>query len=198
VNGVAPKIVDQAQKKKNILDAASVVFARAGYHDATISDVAAQAGIGKGTVYEYFNSKEQIFFALVDMLEDQITAAVKSQVSELTDPREKLMQLIFTTCSLFERMPELGPLWAENMKLQNRNKKAKSRTESGLYKVYKEVIESGMDTGVFMSKRGDAEVALVVSMMEGLLLQKARNSGKMDISSMAETACAIVFEGILK
>lgn len=48
-------------KRERIMNAAVQVFARTGYHDTKIEDVAAAAGIGKGTVYEYFDSKLHLF-----------------------------------------------------------------------------------------------------------------------------------------
>jgi AcrR family transcriptional regulator len=51
-----------------ILQAARTVFARQGYADTVVDDIAAQAGIGKGTLYLYFPSKEHIYLAA--LLED--------------------------------------------------------------------------------------------------------------------------------
>jgi AcrR family transcriptional regulator len=50
-----------------LLDAAARVFARRGYHVATLGDVAAEAGFTKGAVYSNFESKEALFLALVDL-----------------------------------------------------------------------------------------------------------------------------------
>ena len=52
-----------AIRRSAILDAARTVFARQGYDRTVVEDIAAQAGIGKGTLYLYFPSKEQIYFA---------------------------------------------------------------------------------------------------------------------------------------
>ncbi len=53
-------------KRQQILDAASLIFIRDGYHKARVDEIAAVAGVGKGTVYEYFESKAALF---QDMLE---------------------------------------------------------------------------------------------------------------------------------
>jgi AcrR family transcriptional regulator len=57
-----------AKRRLAILEAARTVFARQGYAKTVVEDIAAQAGIGKGTLYLYFPSKEQIYFAA--LLED--------------------------------------------------------------------------------------------------------------------------------
>jgi len=52
-------------KRELILNAAAKVFSRHGFHRARMEDVAAEAGVGKGTIYEYFESKDSLFKELV-------------------------------------------------------------------------------------------------------------------------------------
>ncbi|MEL6231096.1 MAG: TetR/AcrR family transcriptional regulator [Cyanobacteria bacterium J06627_3] len=68
-----PKIVDKAAKRQEILEAAIAVFLEKGYHGAKMADIAVAAGMGKGTLYEYFPTKEalpkeifNLFFAGLD------------------------------------------------------------------------------------------------------------------------------------
>ena len=68
-----PKIVDKAAKRQEILAAAIAVFGEKGYHAAKMADIAVAAGMGKGTLYEYFPTKEalpkeifNLFFAGLD------------------------------------------------------------------------------------------------------------------------------------
>lgn len=56
----------KARTRERLLDAAEVVFARDGYAGATLDEVAAAAGLTKGAVYSNFDSKEDMFFALID------------------------------------------------------------------------------------------------------------------------------------
>ncbi|MGH3400426.1 MAG: TetR/AcrR family transcriptional regulator, partial [Streptosporangiaceae bacterium] len=61
-----PKIAEQARaaRREQIIAAGLACFARSGYHAATMADIAAQAGVSKGTPYMYFASKEELFLAL--------------------------------------------------------------------------------------------------------------------------------------
>ena len=61
-----PKIAEQARaaRREQIIAAGLACFARSGYHATTMADVAAQAGVSKGTPYLYFASKETLFLAL--------------------------------------------------------------------------------------------------------------------------------------
>lgn len=67
----APPEVRRAQ----ILDAALRCFARKGYHAAKVDDIASDSGLSKGAIYWHFDSKEEIFLALLDAYEQAIFAA---------------------------------------------------------------------------------------------------------------------------
>lgn len=77
-----PKIAEAARtaRRDQIIAAALACFARAGYHATTMADVAAQAGVSKGTPYLYFDSKEALFIALHEQwdcgLADRVNAAI--------------------------------------------------------------------------------------------------------------------------
>jgi AcrR family transcriptional regulator len=77
-----PKIAEEirAARREQIIAAALACFARAGYHATTMADVAAQAGVSKGTPYLYFPSKEALFIALHEEwdcgLADRVNAAI--------------------------------------------------------------------------------------------------------------------------
>ena len=63
-----PKIVDKDEMKNKIMDAAMIVYSDVGFHVATMGAIAKQSGLGKGTVYLYFKSKEALTVALVDRI----------------------------------------------------------------------------------------------------------------------------------
>jgi len=63
-----PKIQNKDQKKKDILEAAMKAYAKYGIENTKVQDISDIAGIGKGTIYEYFSSKEELFFEAVTHL----------------------------------------------------------------------------------------------------------------------------------
>lgn len=78
-----PKVVtesERAQKQRIILDAAAAEIARFGYDRANINTIAERAGIGRGTIYLYFASKDDVLSALLDtigaMIDDAVTTAL--------------------------------------------------------------------------------------------------------------------------
>src|SRR5215207_8690588 len=59
-----------ALRRDHILDAATRVFAAKGFRGATIRDVARQAGVADGTIYNYFDNKDALLFGLLDRLNE--------------------------------------------------------------------------------------------------------------------------------
>lgn len=81
-------------KKQKILEAAYLLFSEKGYKMTKIADIAAKAGIGKGTVYEYFESKESLLLSIVSSGIEAYLAKCKSVVESNATQTEKLLELI--------------------------------------------------------------------------------------------------------
>ena len=85
MTGRATRDKQRAQTRQELLKAAGEVFARKGYHAATVDDVAEAAGFTKGAVYSNFASKEALFFALY---EQHVERAVRVGLRLLGSPPE--------------------------------------------------------------------------------------------------------------
>ena len=82
-----------ADKREAILRAATRVFARGGYFNSKVADIARAAGVADGTVYLYFKSKEEILHSVFDRSMDEAITEVRRQLEAITDPREKLRRI---------------------------------------------------------------------------------------------------------
>jgi AcrR family transcriptional regulator len=82
-----PKIAEQARaaRREQIIAAGLACFARTGYHTTTMADVAAQAGVSKGTPYLYFASKEALFLALHEEWDCGAMERVEAVIAALPD-----------------------------------------------------------------------------------------------------------------
>jgi AcrR family transcriptional regulator len=78
---VKARSAKQGSSRAQLLAAASRVFARSGYHGASMSEIAAEAGFSKGALYWNFASKEDLFFALLDELDGQLRALIATASS---------------------------------------------------------------------------------------------------------------------
>lgn len=94
-------------KRQAILDAAIFTFARKGFHATRISDVAERAGIGKGTVYLYFESKEDLLISIFQSYVEEAMALVEGLVDDHVDPRRGIEVFFERGLSRFVENPDL-------------------------------------------------------------------------------------------
>ena len=93
-----PKIAEEARtaRRDQIIAAAAVCFARSGYHVTTMADIAAAAGVSKGTPYLYFPSKEALFIALYEEWDCGLAVRVNAAISTLAGPARQSPRSILT------------------------------------------------------------------------------------------------------
>ena len=69
---------EKRARQQEILQAARELFTQKGYHETTLDEVAHHAGFGKGTLYNYFSSKEELLYAIIDQLVQEMTALAET------------------------------------------------------------------------------------------------------------------------
>lgn len=88
---MAPKYVDKKQRVEDIIRAALEVFSQKGYGQTSVDQIAAAASLSKGTLYEYFSSKEELYMASVMAFVEEFEAAVAALLKPIDDPFLKLI-----------------------------------------------------------------------------------------------------------
>mgnify|MGYP003933406133 CR=1 FL=1 len=81
---------DEERRTEEILGAAFRVFSIRGYHNATVDDIAQEAGISKGTCYQYFTGKEDIFIATMERTLETLMAEAEAAAGETRDALTRL------------------------------------------------------------------------------------------------------------
>ena len=94
-------------KRRNILDAAIMVFARQGFHSTRVSDIADEAGVAYGLVYHYFNSKDEVLNELFSERWSLLLAAIGEADASSESPRSKLAAVAAFIVDSYRHNPEL-------------------------------------------------------------------------------------------
>src|SRR3954467_5927642 len=92
-NGSGSAKAPVADKREAILRAAIKVFARKGYFNSKVADIATEAGIADGTVYLYFKGKDQILHSIFDRAMAEFIEEGKSELAGIHDPDERLRRI---------------------------------------------------------------------------------------------------------
>ncbi len=137
-------------KKHEILEAASELFQMKGYDNTTVMDIIEEVGIAKGTLYHYFDSKEEILDTLIL---NQTEEALQRSRLAAENPSIPIKQKIFLVISSLqvEKTPQNEELFKEIHKPQNIL--MHSKIYKRLYKYFPSilagVIEEGIEKGIF-------------------------------------------------
>jgi len=89
--------------RREILSAAERVFAVKGFFPTTMSEIAEEAEFGTGTLYNYFKSKEDLYFTLIDEKVEEINRLVKAELSHKTSAKERIEKVLRLQFEFIER-----------------------------------------------------------------------------------------------
>ncbi|MCF7823911.1 MAG: TetR/AcrR family transcriptional regulator [Candidatus Marinimicrobia bacterium] len=165
-------------KPETIIRAAIHVFARDGLEKGKIADIAKEANIGKGTVYEYFSSKEEIFHAIVDtLMGDMVDASEKLSSMDLT-PKQMLHTFMRMNTEIIFEMEDamliMTEIWAQGARAIMRGE----HEETGLYDGYKKmravvvkILKAGVAAGEFREMNYDGVTTLCLAFIDGFVWQ---------------------------
>jgi AcrR family transcriptional regulator len=96
--------------EERMLDAAAQLFGTQRFHEVRMEDIAAQADVGKGTLYRYFKDKEELYLALVSRSARQFTNRLQEEIRRVAEPRAQLRRVIAAIVNFFDDQPHLFDL----------------------------------------------------------------------------------------
>lgn len=154
-------------KYKQIIDAAVIVIAENGYHQAQVSKIAKQAGVADGTIYLYFKNKEDILVSLFQEKMGIFIEKIEEEIRTEQSASEKLYTLIDKHFSLLAEDHHLAIV--TQLELRQSNKELRLRINEvlkGYFNVVDKIITSGQEAGEF---REDLDLRLTRQMIFGTI-----------------------------
>lgn len=203
---MAPRVVDKEAKKNEIIFASLKVFSSKGIANAKIADIAAEANVGKGTIYEYFRSKEEIFASAFNSMFADMETRTLQAIDKTDDPLKKLKLLVEIT--LDYHMQDAGEFaaimmdfWAEGIRTKNETMLNMINLKH-VYTEYRTIISNiitdGMKKKVFNKVDSNSFAAMTVAMLDGIFLQIIMEPDVIDIKKIKKTITDTLFAGLLK
>ena len=163
--------LQREERRSQILNAALTVFSQKGYHATNVSDVAAQAGVSQGTIYWYFESKDELFQAALLSAFMDIGEESTRSLAECTTATEKLLALAESMEGLAEVAEGLFMLFLGYWSSSDRREES-AQIWIDLLKQYKDVvvaiIEEGITNGEFTPVDAEALVWALLAAYDGL------------------------------
>jgi TetR/AcrR family fatty acid metabolism transcriptional regulator len=160
-------------KRELILRAATRVFARNGYFNSKVADIARAADVADGTVYLYFKSKEEILHSIFDQNMTDAIASGRKLIKAIADPREKLRRIARLHLERLGADRDLAVVFQVELRGSTKFMEEFSAAGFGEYlDLLRKIIEEGQKSAVF---RNDLNAKVVAKVLFGALDEMATN-----------------------
>ncbi len=139
-----------ADKHGRIIQAAIRVFARNGFFNSRIAEIAKEANVADGTIYLYFNNKYDILITIFEEEMGKIIARVKQEIARFDDPRDKLQHFALLHLSLVEKDKELAELIQVELRQSSKFiKEYRNRKFAEYLHIISQIVKEGQKKGIF-------------------------------------------------
>lgn len=152
--------------RQRILNVASKEFSTKGYDGARVDDIMRLAKVSKNLIYHYFNSKEQLFVAVLEAAYEGMHEYHRTLTIDTANASEGVRQLVRSTFEYWERSSDfIGLLNSENLHRGKHLRKSKLTKEgySGLLEKLSELLKQGEKTGEFRPNVDPVELYISIS-----------------------------------
>jgi TetR/AcrR family transcriptional regulator, fatty acid metabolism regulator protein len=158
-------------KPQQIIEAAIRVFARNGYYNSRVSDIAREAGIASGTIYLYFRTKEEILVTLFREKMAAFVAHLRREIAGERDAEVKIRRLVALHFTVLEQSPALAEVVQVELRQGHKFFRGASAHEvSAYFELIGSVLEEGVAAGRF---RADVPVKVATKVLFGAMDQMA-------------------------
>ena len=202
---MTPKIVDKEEKKKQIRNVAMTLFGSKGVQQTTMAEIAVAAGIGKGTIYEYWKSKDEIFVSSFNHFFEVMSQDITTAISHSTDPVNKIKILISES---FRTINEAGheftcilmEFWAESIRRHD-DSLISEIDMVGIYHEYRNLlagfIKEGIEQGKIIQTDPNALASLLIGTLDGISLQWFLDKEAVDMENIEKVIIDTFINGFL-
>ncbi len=196
-----PKQIDKQEKREEILDAAVRTFGRHGFHFTRMIDVAHEANIGKGTIYEYFSSKTDLLNAAFKRYMNMLQQNTEKLLAEPVSPVEKLRRIVQTILETTAQNPELILVFFDFWIHSVHDGDQQEIDFKAIYAEYRELtrllLQEGIARGEIRHDIPANTAAMFVSAIEGTFLQWIVDPQAFRIADMGKTIADVLLNGIV-
>jgi AcrR family transcriptional regulator len=203
-----PQKVDSDTRKKQILAAATTVFARKGFDGTTMDDIMQASGLSKGGLYWHFKSKDDIIAAILVQFFSQELEGLKTLIGLEIPTGERLQLLGEVMAADMAQMAELASLSLHFYALAARDDRMRQFLLDYFHQyraLLVALIQEGFDSGEFASDliragviTADAIALSLIAQLEGIALLWYVDPQSFDIRVQSEMAVRLLLQGLLK
>lgn len=139
-----------SKTRQKLVDVARQLFAKNGIANTTMNDIAKASGKGRCTLYTYFNSKEDVYYAVIEGELERLSDKLDEVAAKKIKPQDKIIELIYTHLSMIkETVMRNGNLRAEFFRNIWMVEKVRKRFDDDEIQLFRKVYTDGKADGEF-------------------------------------------------
>jgi len=151
-----------------MLDAAARLFGSQRFHEVRMEDIAAEAAVGKGTLYRYFDDKEELYLALLERASRQLVERLHQELAHLQEPHAKLTAIVSGILTFFDEQPHLFDLIQRAEVLRGPNASWQV-TRDEVFRMTREALEEGRRRGEFVVRDPELAMTMLLAGLRGII-----------------------------
>jgi AcrR family transcriptional regulator len=194
---MSPKFVDKEIKTRKIAQAALALFSQRGYAATNVGQIATAAGIGKGTVYEYFDTKADIFVAAIREWTNRFEKRLLKHLADVDDPIQRLHVLAEMNIDLVDPLDpataQLSVDFLQHSLLENgilfKRRYLLKEMHTGQCRILEDILLDGISKGLFRPEiaRDVEKIALnLLSYFDGVRLHSIMSENYFDLKDQID------------
>ena len=189
---------EKNHKYHQILEAAVKIFAKQGFHQSTIAQIAKEAGVADGTIYLYFKNKDDILVQFFSYRTKQVFESFREEVDRAETSSGKLRNLVHRHLAEFQRDRDGAVVYQVETHQNSRLAEAQIKEMSKMYRdLISEIVEQGQQEGTI---RKDLYVGLVkrfiIGAVDEVINTWLHSNGEYDLVSMTDPLVELFIKGI--
>lgn len=191
-------VLNKAEKRKeHIMNCAEKVFARKGFQDATISDIAREANLSDTTIYEYFSTKEELLFTIPEATTERFKELLEFNLKSVRDTGNKIRSFIYFYLWFYKNHPDYASLYLLTLKSSRKFRETRAyNIIRGVFRNLLNIINQGIESGE-LKKKIDPYLlrAHILGTIEHLVVRWLLIDNSKDLMENVDPVFEMIMEG---
>lgn len=174
--------IKRERKREKILDAAAELFSDKNYHEVMMEDVAKLISVAKGTVYNYFTSKEELYFTIMKTRMESLLTLLKQKIETEKSSLDSLRAFVVHLYMFMMRHRKFFLIYQrESLNKQNSFCEDLLSLEKQIKQIITQIVSSGEKEGVFRKVDEEFAISLILGSVYGAVQRGINNNFPEDV-----------------
>jgi AcrR family transcriptional regulator len=192
-------MINKEEFRRKVIVSAGKIFSRYGFKKTTMDEIARALKMGKSSIYYYFESKEEIFEAVVlheaNILRNELTTAIKS----VDSPTDKMKKYVFVRMKAFEKLSNYyNAIFDKNLDHFDFIENIREKYDREELAILRLILYHGSRKNVFSIVNSEYTALAIQTTLKGLEVPLFWKKKEVNIESRLNAILNVLFNGILK